>query len=48
MECGHAALRRELAAVSDYICSVWLEDDLKVDLIVASESHSSHVLNCLT
>lgn len=48
MDRGHAAFRCELAAVSVYICSIWLEDDLKVDLIVASESRSPHVLNCLT
>lgn len=41
MECGQATFRCKLAAVSAYMCSIWLEDDLKVDLIVASESCSS-------
>lgn len=41
MECGQATFRCKLATVSVYICSNWLEDDLKVDLIIASESCSS-------
>lgn len=40
MECGQATFRCKLATVSVYICSNWLEDDLKVDLIIASESCS--------
>lgn len=41
MECGQATFRCKLATVSVYICSIWLEDDLKVDLTIASKSCSS-------
>lgn len=41
MECEQATFRCKLVTISVYICSIWLENDLKADLIVASESCSS-------